>query len=145
MERDTLILLFDQILNGADIPTPQRLLRVRGTTAAVKQRNLPYSLLTNLAHTVVWQNIWLNKLSGGPTPPTMEVWKNDWRVPDPTAWEDLRKDFLDGLHRARAIAAEGELNAKSLDVLLRIAIHASYHMGQMNLLKRAKEEPAVSD
>lgn len=137
MERDTLVQLFDQILNGMDIPTPTGLLRIRKETVSTTNAHLPYPLVTNLAHTVMWQNLWLDKLEGKPKKPSMEVWKNDWRLADSEEWDDLRKQFVSGLNRARTLAAEGPLDAERIETLLRIAVHGAYHMGQLNLLKRS--------
>lgn len=72
----------------------------------------------------------------------MQEWSNDFRVPEASEWAGLRKEFLDGLAQARAIAASEpfahKLNsdAEAVETLIRIAVHGAYHCGQMNLLKR---------
>ncbi|RMG24536.1 MAG: DinB family protein [Armatimonadetes bacterium] len=138
-----LVQLFDQILEGKDIPTAEGVLRVKREDAEAELPPLPYSLLVNLAHAVHWQDLWLNQLEGKPNPPIQEVWRTDWRRPDASEYPALRKRFVEGLRRARALAGEEfashrcESDEKAAEVLLRIAIHASYHIGQMNLLKRA--------
>ena len=138
MECNVLVQMFDQILTGEDIPTPERMLRIKGARAALKSGGHPYSLLTNLAHAVMWQNLWLDKLNRKPKRPSMEIWKVDWRVAETGEWEGLRRDFVEGLKQARALANKPSLTSLEVETLLKIAIHASYHLGQMNLLKRMK-------
>ena len=140
MNNPTLVAMVDHILEGYDIPSPEGMLKVKRADAARDIDPSPYSLLTNLAHATLWQRFWLNKLHGGRKRSTMEEWKNDFRVPAPEEWEPLRREFLEGLKEARAIAA-GEIafectEEEAQDTLLRIAVHAAYHCGQMNLLKR---------
>ena len=136
----TLVELFDHIIDGYDIPKPSGLSRMRREVAVAKPEGAPYSPLTNLAHTVLWQEAWLKALIGVKTPGP-ELWNNDFRVPDSEEYEALRKRFIDGLREARAYAA-GETahkcasDEKAVTTLLKIAVHASYHMGQLNLLRR---------
>ncbi|OGF55133.1 MAG: hypothetical protein A2Z21_10015 [Candidatus Fraserbacteria bacterium RBG_16_55_9] len=143
MDLSTLDRLFQQIQEGWDIPTPQGLLRVKQEDAAVTLPNLPYSMVKNLAHVVYWQELMLKALAGEHRPPQMEVWKNDYRDPDPSEWPDLRRRFVAGFERARAYCGPGfsahklKSDQEAVDTLLTIAIHASYHMGQLNILKRA--------
>ena len=142
MDLNHLDRLFQQIQEGWDIPTPQGLLRVKREDAAKTGSSLPYSMVKNLAHAVYWQDLWLRSLAGEPRPSSMEVWKNDWRDPDSSEWESLRKRFIDGLQKARDNCGEEfknhkkETDEKAVDTLLAIAIHATYHMGQLNVLKR---------
>lgn len=136
--------LFAHIIEGYDIPTPAGLLKVSEERAATKHEGSPYSLLKNLAHAVYWQNLWLDRLQGRPTPPTMEIWKGDWQEPSPTDFKRLRQEFVEGLEMARKISTAEpfehamDSDEKAIDRLLRIAVHGAYHMGQMNLLKRWK-------
>ena len=128
-----------QVRDGADIPPPGTLLKnVTPTRAALELPNSPYSILTNLAHADFWQTVWLNRLKGLPA----KSFTEDWKTPDPEAWPELRQKFLQDLEEALRIA-ESEPFAhrmKSDEVaiftLLQIAIHDSYHLGQINLLKR---------
>lgn len=142
MDRAALVQVFDQLIGGYDIPTPAGMLRLRAETAAQTPGTAPYSLLTNLAHANLWQSLWLKKLAGEPRPPSMEVWANDFREPDPSEWKSLRAAFLDGLAEARRIAASEPFehrlptDAEAVETLIRIAVHGAYHCGQMNLLKR---------
>ncbi len=135
--------VFQQIEEGWDIPTPQGLLRVKQEDAAVTLPGMPYSIVKNLAHAVFWQDLWLGSLAGKKRPSNEFVWQNDFRDPDPAEWPALRKRFVEGLRKAREYCGDGfgkhkkKTDAEAADVLLAIAIHASYHMGQINVLKRA--------
>jgi hypothetical protein len=136
--------LFQQILEGWDIPTPQGMLRVNRVDAEATLPGMPYSMAKNLRHAVYWQDLWLGELAGEPRKPQMEVWKDDWKEPEPGAWDALRRSFVEGLQKARWYCGDGFGSHKcasdqdAADKLLAIAIHASYHMGQLNLLKRAR-------
>lgn len=129
--------LFDQILQGWDIPAPASLLRISAATANTQLEGHPYSIAINLAHAVFWQEFWLDKLRGLPSPSLMAMWKSDFRVPGPKEFPALRKQFLDGLEEARAYASVPDITPEAGKLLFQIAIHASYHLGQINLLKRA--------
>ncbi|MBI5708203.1 MAG: DinB family protein [Armatimonadetes bacterium] len=135
--------MFQQIQEGWDIPTPQGLLRVKEDHASVLVERMPYSMAKNLAHAVYWQDLWLGALRGDARPPQIEVWKNDFRDPEPSEWKTLRARFIEGLQEARDWCGprfsehKRETDQSAIDALLAIAIHGSYHMGQMNLLKRA--------
>lgn len=143
MNRSHLDLLFQQILEGWDIPTPQGLLRIKQEDASRQLPGLPYSALKNLAHAVFWQDLWLGQLAGQPRPPSQFIWENDFRDPDASEWPTLRRRFVEGLEEARSHCQADApppgcgSEERAVDLLLRIAIHASYHMGQLNLLKRA--------
>jgi hypothetical protein len=129
---------FTHLIVGYDVPAPSGMLKVSRTNAAETVPGLPYSLLTNLHHTVVWQRFWLAKLKGGARKSGPEQWRLDWRVPPPEEWETLREEFLVGLDHCLPTDAE------ATDTLCRILVHASYHVGQMNVLKRAGRAQARS-
>ncbi len=143
MDRSALAEVFKQIIEGYDIPTPAGMLRVKREDVAILVEPLPYSLLTNLAHANLWQRLWLASLKGGSRKAGMEEWKNDFRIPDPSEWNALRKEFLEGLLEAQRIAASEPFDHKlqsdqeAVEKLVKIAVHGAYHCGQMNLLKRA--------
>lgn len=127
-----------QIIEGYDIPVPQKMLKVSEETAN-HSTNLPYSLAENLWHTVYWQDLWLARLKAKPEPPSMEVWNNDWQTPDPKEFIALRTRFLEGLIIAKDMAENDTYNCdqeRAQETLNQIAIHAAYHIGQMNFLKR---------
>lgn len=142
MDRIALALVFEHIIDGFDIPAPSGMLRMKADAVATQLPGTPYSLLTNLAHTVLWQRIWLHKLKGGSRNDLLNEWKEDWRAPDAAEWAELREAFLGGLDEAKRIAAsepfdhQCKSDEEAVDALVRIAVHSAYHCGQMNLLKR---------
>lgn len=129
-----------QMLAGADIPKPTSLNALKAEDAATRLTGTPYSVLTNLAHAVLWQDTWLARLAGKPVD-TRQVWADDFRVPDASEYPALRKRFAEGLAEAHRFAT-GETphqvmdDAKAVAYLARIVIHASYHLGQMSTLRR---------
>lgn len=138
----TIVELLDQILNGDDIPPPESMLKISTERANVQPAHAPYSIAGNLWHLVYWQDIWLFKLGGGTKSVGMKVWTEDWQTPEPGDWPELRRRALEGLRQARSYAT-GEAthgmpsDADATSTLLNIAIHAAYHLGQINLLKRS--------
>lgn len=135
--------LFDEILNGRNAPTPMGLLRVSASEACRRLPGMPYSIATNLAHANRWQSYWLARLRGDKRSSLMEQWKEDWHEPTPAEWPALRKSFIDGVAEARDVAASSpfrhgaKTDRDAVRLLVAIATHSAYHLGQMNLLKRA--------
>jgi hypothetical protein len=138
MHRETAAELIRQVQTGKDIPPPAKLLNMSAAQASIQMDGSPYSIATNLAHTVFWQDHWLSRLQG-------ERGKNfieDWRVPEVEEWGSLRASFLEGLDRALAIAESEPFTHKmssdnaAVSALVQIGVHAAYHLGQINLLKR---------
>ncbi|MBV6458341.1 MAG: hypothetical protein HONBIEJF_01468 [Fimbriimonadaceae bacterium] len=142
MDRTVLALVLRHIIEGYDIPTPAGMLRIKAGTASIQPDHVPYSLATNLAHALLWQDIWLEKLAGKPRRPQMEVWSNDFRVPEESEFPVLKKRFLAGLNEALRLTESDPFDHKlptdeeAIDALVRIAVHGAYHIGQMNLIKR---------
>lgn len=130
---------FRQIWEGDDIPAPESLLRgMNAETAATKLQHWPYSILTNLEHADFWQRVWLDRLKDL----RAQSYAKDWREPAADEWPRIKMSFLDNLKEAMRIAGSDpfEHKMKSDDVaaktLITIAIHTSYHIGQINVLKR---------
>jgi uncharacterized damage-inducible protein DinB len=138
MDPKTAAELLRQIKTGKDIPPAGPLLKITSAQAAIQMDNSPYSIATNLAHTVFWQQLWLDRLAGRPTKSFLE----DWKVPAETEWTAIRSRFLEGLDEAIYIAESEPFSHKmksdadAVSTLIQIAIHDSYHLGQINLLKR---------
>lgn len=134
-----------QILDGMDIPVPEKMLKISSSGASARDLAMPYSILENLAHTVYWQDIWLLRLSGKKKSVGMKEWTEDWQTPSPSDWDSYRARFLAGLGEALMIAeSEPFDHAMNSDeeaekTLIQIAVHAAYHCGQINLLKRAQK------
>jgi uncharacterized damage-inducible protein DinB len=106
--------------------------------AGIKLPGAPYSILTNLAHAVFWQEIWLDRLAGR----RARSFTEDWKTPPHEEWPLVRQQFLDGLSRALQIARSDPFDHKmktdavAIKTLMQIAVHDAYHLGQINLLKR---------
>ncbi|MFY9234928.1 MAG: hypothetical protein WAO58_10785 [Fimbriimonadaceae bacterium] len=139
MDRSAVIELYRQIWEGEDIPPPASLLRnIKLETAVLKLPRMPYSILTNLEHADFWQRIWLDKLKGM----RAESFMKDWRVPADTEWKAVKASFLQNFQSAMRLAASEPFEHKmksdevAVKTLLQLAIHSSYHLGQVNLLKR---------
>lgn len=135
--------LFDELLAGHDIPSAESVCKVSAAKAFEPIDPIPYSFATNLQHTVLWQNFWLSRLEGSRAKPGMNEWKNDFREPAPEEYDGLRRELIEGLKTCRAIAA-GEIkppadvsNEAVVRDLILVAVHGAYHLGQLNLIKRA--------
>ncbi len=133
--------MLQQILEGWDIPTPSGALRVREDAALRQVPGVPYSLATNLAHACRWQRLWLGSLGLGPLQDWRQVCREDFRAARPGEWPSDRREFVEGLRAAYQFALEqgDSLEEKSLDTLMKIAIHAAYHLGQCNALRKIEK------
>lgn len=138
---------FRQIISGADIPAPTSLLsRVRPQDAIAIPPGFPYSMATNLAHTVFWQDLWLKRLRGERAPSITK----DWRVPEESEWEACRAEFLSGLDESLDWCTRAVFDHKmrsdevATKTLTQIAIHDAYHLGQINLIKRVLRNTKAS-
>lgn len=134
--------MLQEIRDGRDIPSPSALIgRMKAEDAARELPGFRYSILTYVAHAVLWQDIWLAQLRGGSRPKMIE----DWRTPDPSEWPELRQRLLEGLAEAIALAEAGPTAHKkseedAMKLLVHIGIHLSYHLGQIKMIKRAIAE-----
>ncbi len=123
---------FHVMRGDIDIPSPERLLTgISAARAAERLPNAPYSLLTNLAHTIFWQEHWLRK-SRRDAKSTVD-WRADWRVPEPNEFGVLRTRLIEGVAAAEELSNDPHADQEPLAAIL---VHTSYHMGQLNLLKR---------
>jgi uncharacterized damage-inducible protein DinB len=99
----------------------------------------PYSIGTQVAHALVWQDVWLAKIKGDPA---IEVTDEmDFPVVDCADWPELRGRFIAETEMAEALATSEDLtrpigNTTVGELLLQIAIHNSYHIGQIALLRQ---------
>lgn len=129
-----------QVVEGSDFqPASEMLKTVKGADAVRVLPFLPYSLATNVAHADIWNRVWLTRLEGAakvnPFP--------DFPVVAESEWEGIRGSFLANLDRAYALASTEPFvhgcrtDATAERLLLTIATHTAYHVGQMRLLKRA--------
>ena len=129
-----------QIIEGVDITAPKSLLRnITKEKAALRMPGFPYSILENLWHADVWQIIWVDKLEARRQD---GIWEKNWRTPRPDEWPDVRASFLANIEKAHAIASAKPFRHKmkskdaAVKTLLQLAIHDSYHIGQITLMKR---------
>jgi len=139
MDASTVVDLFDQIIEGEDIPKIGHLLkRMDAETAARSLPGWPYSILTNLAHADFWQQTWLGRIEGTPRP----KFQDDWRVPSAEEFPAVRESFLRNLQRARDIAGRwpvahrAKSDERALHMLVSLAVHDAYHIGQIKLMAR---------
>jgi len=135
MESVALKMMFDQILEGRDIPVVGSVMRMTAKRASECKSGMPYTLTDNLWHVVYWQEIWLQELRGEKTMPMMQIWAGDWQGTEEHQFGELREKFLQGLEEAR-LMCKGDLANERAELLMRIGIHAAYHIGQLNLIKR---------
>ncbi len=131
------------VRKGKDFPAISALIgRMRVEDAEVQLPGQPYSILTYVAHTAFWQDLWLAQIRGEKRPSIID----DWRVPDPEEWPAVRQRLFDGLDEAIEIAETSPMPHKmksevdAQQALCRIAVHLSYHVGQIKTLKRGVAE-----
>jgi len=129
-----------QVIEGADFDSPATLLRNVKADAAVRiVPGMPYSLATNVAHCDIWNRAWLARLEGKPKFNPFP----DFPVVAEKDWPKVRTQFLANLDRAYKIASAKQFkhhcktDESAEGALIKIAVHTSYHLGQIKLLKRA--------
>ena len=140
MDQSTAAEMLRQIIEGVDITAPKSLFRnISKERAALRMPGFPYSILENLWHADVWQIIWINKLEGRRNE---DIWEKNWRSPHPDEWPDVRASFLANIEKAHAIASAKPFKHKTkskdaaVKTLIQLAMHDSYHIGQITLIKR---------
>lgn len=127
-----------QVVEGADFTPPEELLRtVKPAQAVAMVPGSPYSIATNVAHADIWNRLWLARLRGekkfNPFPDFPSISEADW--------PSVRDRFVENLVAAQGVAEAKSKHAMKSDeaaakVLLQIAVHTAYHLGQVRLLKR---------
>ncbi len=129
-----------QLIEGDDFQTPAKLVaRIKASQACKVLPGLPYSIATNVAHTDIWNQVWLNRLTGEPKFNPFP----DFPVIAESDWSKVRAMFLRNLERASELATSDPFahrcssDEAAKKLLLKIAVHTSYHLGQIVLLKRA--------
>jgi len=131
-----------EVVEGVDFDSAAQVLKsVTAAKAVVVPDGCPYSIATNVAHTEQWQRSWLNQLKGLPR---FDVYRDakDFPIVAESEWPAIRKAFVEGLEDAYAIACATPFahhvkdEAAAFKRLTKIALHASYHLGQIKLLKR---------
>jgi uncharacterized damage-inducible protein DinB len=139
MDPKTVSEMFQQIIDGDDIPAPAGMLKMTAANAARRLPGHPYSILENLWHAVFWQTIWLDRVEGRKAKSFIE----DWQSPPASEFPKLRTQFVANLEKARKLTAaktfkhKMDSDEKAIKTLIAMAVHDSYHIGQMNVMKRA--------
>jgi uncharacterized damage-inducible protein DinB len=130
-----------QLLTGRDFVPPRTMLMdLTPEQAVAVPLGTPYSIATQVAHALFWQDRWLGRITEKPL--ERKVGKNgDWPKVAPEQWKEIRDRFLDGLKQTKKLS-EGDLskllwNDNTVDeVLLQIVVHNTYHLGQVALLRQ---------
>jgi len=123
-----------------------------GLTPVLAERRVPgapHAIGDIVAHLAFWQHGFAGRCDGtpGPMPPSAAT---GWPAPEPGAWDGLRQRFLDGLERVVALGAAGDQGRRLDppieippladitvgDVIVHVASHNAYHLGQVVLLRQ---------
>lgn len=99
----------------------------------------PYSIATQVAHALLWQDHWLALIQGNLGDKVDE--SEDFPTVDCDQWPELRGRFVAGVELAEAVAGSDELGKVVGErtvgqLLLKIAVHNAYHLGQIALLRQ---------
>jgi len=137
---------------GAHLPAQEVLSRFPVPLRGIKPRGAPHTPWQLLEHMRLAQ--WDILRFGLDPAHESPVWPDDYwpasaAPPDPRAWSRSVKAFLADLHALRRIALDRERDllaplahapdATWLGELYLVASHNSYHLGQLELLRRALE------
>ncbi len=126
---------------GRDFEPAEKLILKTPAKALIVPAGAPYSIATNVAHADVWQRVWLARLEGTPVP-EIKGQADDFPLISAEEWPAIRERFLAGFRRAMEIAASRpfehalDTDQAAVKKLLQIAVHNTYHLGQVALLKR---------
>ncbi len=140
MNTSTVAEVFRQIQRGDDIPAPASLFKgISQANASKCLPNFPYSIIENLWHVVFWQTIWLDRLQGRRAKSFMD----DWQTPPPEQFKPLVAQFLKNESVALKILSGTKFKHMmksdeiAIKTLIAMAVHDSYHLGQINVIKRS--------
>lgn len=101
----------------------------------------PHSVYQILCHVLYWQDLLLQALRGSEVAwpsSAAEGWRAPPRPAGEEAWREAVDRFLAGVHEARERARELAANPEHphFRYVLILALHNSYHLGQIVLLRR---------
>lgn len=129
-----------QVWEGDDIPALKSIVsRVKPEDAVALPNGFAYSIATYALHTDLWNRIWLARLKGEPRPSFMK----DWRVVKASEWPAVKDSLLSNYQLAMNLCSDPNFRHKmkgdsqALSTALNIAVHTSYHVGQIAAIKRA--------
>ena len=122
--------------------------------ASLRQPNVPRRALELYAHILGAEHVWLARLEQ--RTPTMRVWPTLTLEECETVASDNARGFRAHIERLTASdlprtvhyrnSAGQEFDSAIEEILLHVAMHGSYHRGQVSMLVRdAGAEPAPSD
>jgi uncharacterized damage-inducible protein DinB len=110
----------------------------------------PHSIVEIVAHLVFWQAWFLDRITGRPVPmPAGAVL--GWPAAGEGEWNRLRDEFVNGLHRAVALAETPDERVRRVepaiefpplaeytvaDALTHLAMHNAHHLGQVVTLRQ---------
>jgi len=129
-----------QVANGEDFWSADTLTRDLSPESACKiPDGCPYSIATQVAHMLVWQDHWLDQIQGQPVKDVSDA--EDFPSPALEDWTNLRGRLVAGIDLASSISAGIDVDRSTGqrtvgDTLLKIAIHNAYHIGQIALIRQ---------
>jgi uncharacterized damage-inducible protein DinB len=130
---------------GAHVETKTVLAALDWNLAGIRPESAPHSVYQLLNHMLFWQE-WVVKWLDGERPPIPKHasvgWPGDAAPASREEWEGAVRRFRNGLEvltrRSRQADLFSEHGRKSLlEMLQIIALHNSYHAGQVVLLRQA--------
>lgn len=130
--------------------SPQR--AFEGLSIELAGKNIescPFTIWQILCHIVNWQDIFIAKVQCRPEPvhnTASDGWTAAAAPKDEAEWNEMLKNFLDGIEFAKHLAKTGstllsvEIPAKGpvtgYDALHSMASHNSYHLGEIVMIRR---------
>ncbi len=115
--------------------------------AGVIKSDFPHSIFQIVNHLIYWQDLFLSGLvettMHGPQRAS-DSWPGEKRAGDKEEWQAAVKRFKEGLEKARfEIGSKDPLSGipaaettLRIDILNSLALHVSYHVGQIVLIRR---------
>lgn len=111
---------------------------------------IPHAVAELVAHLSFWQEWFLDRCRGMPTPLAKHA-VSRWPPAPPGSWDETRRRFLEGLRQAAAVGSKTDRLARPLspaievprmshytlnDALTHIAVHNAHHLGQVVVLRQ---------
>jgi uncharacterized damage-inducible protein DinB len=134
----------------AYMPPPKVLEGLTAEQAGHRLPGAPHTIVELVAHLGFWQTWFLERVAGraAPMPATASL---GWPDADAAAWDRLRREFLDGLDRAAALAETSTAKSQRVapaiefpplaeytiaDAMTHVAVHNAHHLGQVVTLRQ---------
>jgi uncharacterized damage-inducible protein DinB len=110
----------------------------------------PHSIAEIVAHMAFWQDWFLNRCDGVPTPAPRHA-DVGWPAVNSVRWEVIHQRFETGLARALAVADDEARTSAAIapplefdhlakytvgDALIHLALHNAHHLGQVIILRQ---------